>query len=363
MSLRKARVLLLVLLLAPSFIVLGSSSSASPSALVGSEAGDGESFQGPEYCSSCHSRQASEWSESPHALAYEDQKFLDEWKNLNSPVSCLRCHTTGFNPTEGTFKFEGVTCEQCHGPGDTMEIDESVELCATCHSDPYPTFEEWRSSPGHMDVTCNDCHEPHSLRITADSPTDLCSSCHETQFEKFEETRHGSAGVDCIDCHMYKRPADFRTRTAASTGHAFSMTPQQLDCTSCHDRPLFKHDVLGEGASACLSCHGEIHGLELKLLNGTVYSMEESAKLCGQCHSERYAAWRQGTHGKYESPYAPCTECHDPHNPVVAGIPTLPPLPPREPAPSPPTSRLIILVAVIELLGIAVILYRGKEHA
>jgi hypothetical protein len=152
---------------------------------------------------------------------------------------------------------------------------------------------------------------------------------------------------------MYKSPPDFKNNIPANTGHTFFMTSKQLDCTSCHDKPLLKHDVLGEKAAACLTCHGDIHKLKLKLVNGTTFALNDPVALCGECHSERLHAWELGTHGSPIEKYAPCTECHNPHDPVVAGIPVLASIPVREPAPSAPIEIIMVISTIVGGLLIA----------
>ena len=327
------------------------------SMFVYGEPSEEEEYRGIGYCASCHTDEMLDWIYSNHTNAYSNNEFQEEWERLGGSDSCLSCHTTGYNEDDGTYKMKGVTCEACHGPGDTMERDTSAELCASCHSGPYPSYDEWKESgPSHLDATCILCHDQHTARLTAETPTGTCAGCHSSHLELLEPSAHGENDVKCEDCHMYRTPVDFDAGTPAETGHSFYMTPEQLDCTTCHDRPLEKHDVLGEKAYACLSCHGEIHGLGLELVNGTVYAPDDPVALCAQCHNERYTGWAQGTHGTAEDPEAKCTECHDPHDPVVNEISTLPPLSPRAPAWNPPADVSTALVVVMGLIGFAVII-------
>ena len=310
-----------------------------------------EEYKGPAYCLACHPDEKSKWDESLHSIAYNDPNFQSEWKKLGSPTSCLKCHTTGYNELDGTYALKGVTCEQCHGPGDTMSVDHTVNLCAKCHSGPFPTYNEWlQSGPGHTETTCNLCHTPHSQELKGQNSTQTCAQCHQSHVNQIEQTKHGEANLECKVCHMYKSPPDFKQNIPANTGHTFFMTSEQLDCTSCHNVTLFKHNILGEKAGACLSCHGDIHELRLQLVNGTTYSLKEPVALCGECHNERLNAWEQGTHGSVTDRYASCTACHQPHNPIVAGIPTVPAVPDREFLPSGPTDILSILSIVVGLL-------------
>ena len=48
---------------------------------------------------------------------------------------------------------------------------------------------------------------------------------------------------------------------------------------------------------------------------------EESYRLCGQCHGEKYRDWRAGVHGRRVGQwngakrYLLCVHCHSPHQP------------------------------------------------
>lgn len=322
---------------------------------------DEEEYRGPVYCLDCHVEPMEDWLGSPHDRASRDPRFQEEMEKLGSPASCLSCHTTGFDEEEGTYEYDGVACEECHGPGDTMNRDVSSELCGSCHSGPFPTYEEWRrSGPSHGNATCILCHDEHTTQLTSETSTGTCAVCHESHLEDIEGSKHGLNDMECAACHMYRVPVDFEEGTPAATGHSFSMTSDELDCSTCHDRPLFKHDVLGEKAFACLSCHGEIHGLGLKLVNGSVYALDESVALCAQCHNERYTAWEQGTHGKPDDHDAPCTDCHDPHDPIISEIPTVQALPPRIAAAGPSIPLTTAFIVVVELLGFAIIILRWR---
>jgi len=76
-------------------------------------------YVGAEICSTCHSTQHAVWSDSQHAIAYED---LEDVGKAFDPA-CIGCHTVGFDKPGGFFDINvtghllGVQCESCHGAG------------------------------------------------------------------------------------------------------------------------------------------------------------------------------------------------------------------------------------------------------
>ena len=320
-----------------------------------------DEYKGPGYCVECHVSQMEDYVQSSHKIAYSNPEFQRVWKDLGENVECLECHTTGYDEETDTYEFTEVSCEACHGPGDTMNRDTSPELCGECHTGPYPTYDEWLDSgPSHGEATCITCHDEHTSELVFETPTETCGQCHESHVDQVEANTHGINDVECIDCHMITEDADFYTGKQAKTGHSFNPTDQELDCTSCHEVELEKHDVLGEGSGTCLTCHGDIHELKLELINGEVYPITEPVQLCAQCHNERYTAWAEGTHGSHDDPEAVCTECHDPHNPVINMISTLPSIPNREFTEPSSWWKKMFLVVLLEIFGFGVWINRSE---
>ncbi len=100
-----------------------------------------------------------------------------------------------------------------------------------------------------------------------------------------------------------------------------------LECLRCHTRVLKDHDQLGSGSEACWTCH---HGRKIGMLHlsdGTELPMADSNPLCGECHSDRYKAWKRDKHGVLGSNKGTveslgvrkpkCVGCHSPHQPKI----------------------------------------------
>ena len=123
-------------------------------------------------------------------------------------------------------------------------------------------------------------------------------------------------------------------------------------CSSCHaDMPVdrtrrelgmhteieLKHD---EEHRWCLDCHNADDRDYLHLASGELVPFEESYRLCGQCHGEKYRDWRAGVHGRRtgewngHKKYLLCAHCHNPHAPRFAPIKPMPaPVPPETTVP------------------------------
>ena len=183
---------------------------------------------------------------------------------LLMPEDCNNCHNPcGFDPTghaysttgsttgiQGSWDLNGVQCEWCHGPGNTMSLSTTNgevfgQICRDCHStgdfngpnganlfripfDPataqftnhHMEGDEYRRSP-HQNDGCTGCHDPHKsvwheqggVNFAADptNPTDVgnsCMGCHETASPPAGAPQvrlrgtMGQIGILCVDCHM-----------------------------------------------------------------------------------------------------------------------------------------------------------------
>jgi len=104
------------------------------------------------------------------------------------------------------------------------------------------------------------------------------------------------------------------------------------ELTGFHTEIQLKHD---EENRWCLDCHDADNRDQLHLAGGDPVPFEESYRLCGQCHGEKYRDWREGIHGRRSGDwnghktYLLCAHCHNPHQPHFQPIQP-------EPAPVPP---------------------------
>lgn len=111
----------------------------------------------------------------------------------------------------------------------------------------------------------------------------------------------------------------------------------QYPCTSCHqgrkvlmanrriqDAHQNVHPVHPEQTGAvCSTCHSAEDVQMLTLKSGERAGLDESYRLCAQCHFGEAEAWAAGAHGKRLDGWQgrrvvmACADCHDPHNPSI----------------------------------------------
>ena len=210
-------------------------------------------YAGSQSCAQCHQNIHTEWQGTRHAQAFSAPIFQRDWTELGSQVSCLECHTTGFDAQTGKYAEAGVTCEACHGafqpnhPDAPMPITPNADLCGICHK---TTTDEWRASVhGQEGIQCQSCHDPHSQNPKADSVTTLCTTCHQDRGSSFTHSTHANAGLECSNCHMFTSPRTTDPiQGLVPTGHTFTV-----------------------GSDACIACHQD-----------TVHTRNEIVKLSGE---------------------------------------------------------------------------------
>jgi hypothetical protein len=219
----------------------------------------------------------------------ESEQFSD-W-NAGARVAydsaCAVCHTTGYTPTGsqfpdkpgivGTWAFNSIQCEACHGPGGehvnrsskaNIRVDKSAEACAQCHRrgtdmtvvpasggfiEHREQYQEMLKSK-HAGLNCVSCHNPH--KRARQDPTATCATCHPDVVAEYTGSRHHKAGVRCEQCHMPNA-----ARTAVRRGPFEGDLPSHLfkintDVTA----PMFTPDgrfAMGylTWQYACLPCH------------------------------------------------------------------------------------------------------------
>ena len=265
-------------------------------------AGDALHWTAPDYnwnfmCAECHSTNL----QKNYDLG--EDRYQTTWSEVN--VSCEACHGPGSNHvTWAEASAAGASVEAGGSLGLVVRLKDAdnatwvtdietglskrdpprrsrvaIETCARCHSrrsvfeDDYvhgrPLVDTHRPAllderlyhaDGQIEeevyvygsflqskmyregVTCQDCHDPHSLsvRVTGNA---VCASCH--LLEKFDTSAHhfhqaDSEGAQCVDCHM---PAKDYMVVDPRRDHSFRIPRPDLTvdigtpnaCNGCHD--------------------------------------------------------------------------------------------------------------------------------
>ncbi len=221
-------------------------------------------YAGAKACVKCHEENYNAWNASGHAKIFRKSsdaqvntlslpagytigdisyviggykwktEFLDKNGYLITstgrvPYDCGGCHTTGYsdqgrqNGLEGiigTWHYDGVQCEACHGPGakhaassDKSDIEIDKDICSKCHSTghtdivplkggflaPYTEANQLKMSEMGS-FACVDCHNPHYP--SEKSIVQTCESCNEKAAAVYKESYMYRFNVTCIDCHM-----------------------------------------------------------------------------------------------------------------------------------------------------------------
>ncbi len=116
-----------------------------------------------------------------------------------------------------------------------------------------------------------------------------------------------------------------------------SASISQYPCSSCHRgrTVVMANRRIGDAhnniqpvhpaqtGATCSTCHSADDVASLTLRGGERAPLDESYRLCAQCHYKQAEAWAAGAHGKRLDGWQgrrvvmACPDCHDPHKPAV----------------------------------------------
>jgi len=255
-----------------------------------------------------------------------------EWVDYHAgemkPYNCGRCHTTGFSEVgnqeglmgiEGTWEFEGVQCEECHGPGgdhaalpmsSNIQVDDSAAACGACHvrGDPmteipasngfvrhHEQYNELLASP-HSFLDCTSCHDSH--KKSEISITTECTDCHDSYLDEKKAfkglgRKHVDAGLSCQDCHMPytgKSAVAFNTYKGDIRSHLFDISTDKNVEPFTEDGANASGILTGEWV--CLGCHTNI----------TKKFADKDAKLIEKGKTPKSISWARGSTKKIHKP-------------------------------------------------------------
>lgn len=193
-------------------------------------------------CEACHGPM------STHNEFYEEHK--DDYEGLTAPKmympsglppkelvdKCARCHSRRSQITNN-FDYKGEFADH-YSP--QLPEDPLYYIDGQILDEDY-VYGSFVQSKMYMNgISCRDCHDMHSLKLKKDG-NDLCMTCHTPDYNTYEHHFHemNTDGASCVNCHMQGRiymGNDFRR------DHSFRIPrPDQS----------VKYDV----PNACNTCH------------------------------------------------------------------------------------------------------------
>ena len=253
---------------------------------------------------------APEWVKSNHAKKL--QKHLNGEYGAHYDVSCLECHSVGFN--ENPLADNGGFDDIAEDIGfDLNNIPAMVHDAATSGIPQFVNLPEELKS--HASIQCESCHGPGELhpfviRSVGEKgvdgvnlKTEQCAQCHDSNtgyqqlFYQWENSGHGVpvtahaiGNTSCSKCHTGEGFVNESVNGKTAVSEA---NPTGITCSACHD-PHYSDNphqlrVVGDTAipSGAQSYGAGIGGL------------------CYRCHNSRIAdadasvltAFRAGHHG------------------------------------------------------------------
>lgn len=263
-------------------------SNIRPSASSRVGAANPDDFVGSDVCASCHEAESKGFATNPHS------KMV--LMHGNDGVTCENCHGPGKAHVEAGGDITKIFNP---GKGPSKQVDAT---CLTCHAGAHPDFE--RSPHARAGVGCTSCHSVHASKeetlLKAPQPT-LCYQCHADQKAQFNMPIHHRVNeglVKCTDCHEVH--GTFGPNNLRSTAD------QNAICTKCHTdiRGPFVYEHAPVKTEGCLACHTP-HGTQ----NPRLLNAPSIATLCNQCHSPLGAGARHGL-DPGSTTVTPCVSCH-----------------------------------------------------
>ena len=289
-----------------------------------------------EDCMTCHEDEELEGdSERGQTLKlFVDETILDG--SVHEDLLCTDCH-------RGAKDFEDAP----HNDGEALALN-----CGGCHDDVEKQYDLsihgiWHAKGDKESATCKDCHVNHNILPSSDrksstNPFNLhrtCAKCHESKlvletrpirYEQavpdFIDSIHGKAllidglvvAPSCNDCHGVhdilpsENPDSHVSREEVpDTCGKCHVLVEDIFNASVHGKTLNAHDT---SAPICTTCH-QSH------VSDPPYSEEfrlQADRMCGQCHLEQLAGYRDTFHGKAialgRPDVAACYDCHGHHD-------------------------------------------------
>ena len=254
-------------------------------------------------------------------------------RSVHASLDCSSCHhqpAAGAAPTPGLGKADCTSCHEAETKafaasvhGQALEGGNSqAARCTNCHgaheirkaSDPASWVYKLR-----LPATCGRCHgNPETARKLGISEPNAATW--------YAESIHGRglvAGLgvapSCVDCHG----GSHGIRKASDPESTVSRKNIPATCGKCHlgVDDTYAQSIhgkkLAEGnpsAPSCVGCHS---AHQITKAQSVSFKLESDA-LCGRCHADRLARYRETYHGRAsalgQQNVAACFDCHGYHD-------------------------------------------------
>lgn len=126
-------------------------------------------------------------------------------------------------------------------------------------------------------------------------------------------------GSVTLQTALRARPLGQHPCTSCHLGRKVVMEPQRVADAHQNIEPTHPERT----GALCSTCHAADDVERLALESGERASLDETYRLCAQCHISQVNAWADGAHGKRLNGWQgrrvvmACPDCHDPHDPAV----------------------------------------------
>jgi len=257
--------------------------------------------KGAPNCMMCHNDKFVEWENTGHFSLFEIKLTTPGYYAL----SCVGCHTTGYDLMADNGGFDDVT-QEINGVDSVWAFPDSLApgtwdaLVAL-----YPNSMELAR------IQCESCHGPGGAhngqtgdaKIVSSLATANCAICHDDDHYHVYPSQWNEAGHS----HIPSYPGGGRTT-----------------CQGCHNGAQFIQFTKGEEITVqppvditCAVCHEphnnnnehQLRTMEATLANGEVVTEGGGGKLCMNCHQNRresvtYAVRPRSHFGPHYAPQA-----------------------------------------------------------
>jgi predicted CXXCH cytochrome family protein len=261
-------------------------------------------------------------------------------KGVHGKVQCVACHTDIVDSQAKHRKVAGAAkpeCATCHQKlweeakqSNQAKDKERLGLVVknvdfykqSFHARPD------RDNPDRPKAFCSDCHSSHEFAVPKQGtpardqwrltiPKTCGEKCHEEQLEDYETSAHGvltmgkddPKGAVCTDCHT--------THEITSSSNEVFKLKNVILCGDCHKEELASYrdtyhgqvNQLGYTYTAkCSDCHGS-HGIKGADDPESKVHTKNRLKTCQQCHNDKKPGMTVATAGFVT--FGPHANTHD----------------------------------------------------